>query len=591
MAVVDPTATASGPKGEPGPAFPPGAWRGLRGRVALAALVVGAVVAAVFALLVVAIVDLRDATRASDRAGQIVLVMRDIQELMLDAERATRGFAVAGDETLLAPLRGARRRFPARAQAVRDALGPRSSSSAGEAQQIIGAVDRYLRSAGRLVAVARLGRRATRDVESLDAALDVLIATQRRALREGQRAAEGQARTALGLAVGGIVASGVLFALYAAYVTRRIVVPVRRVGATARELATGTGHARVRDARSMRGEMGEMARSFNAMADALEHTRAELEAQNAELEAQGGALREQRGELESYAAELEAQRGELELTLGQLEAEKARMDVSFGFGQMVAAETRFKPLADFILMSVADNADAEVGLLYVRDAKRDHALALASTRGVEVGDVPERIEPGVGPAGRAASEGRSVAAGPRPDALRLRVAGAELAVRHELHVPLVQSGAVFGVLTLARLSEPEFSPAERELVAHLADQSAVALAKVVALRDAARREAITSAVLDAAPNAIGLFDDAGRAVLANGHMTDVMAGWGEGSVAADVAAGADVVRDEISPPGSGRVFARHTARLDEEQDTARGRLVVLRDVTASRSSPTSCARR
>lgn len=591
VAAMDPMATAPGPEGEAARTSASGAGRGLRSQVAVAGLVLGIVVACVFALLLVAIAGLRDATRDADRAGEVSIVARDVQEIVLDAERASHGFVISDDDAFLEPLRSARRRFPARARALRGALGD-GRRSGGANTPIVRDVEGYLRYADRVVAVARRSQQrgrafvaageGKRRVDTLNAELSALIAAQRAAARGREDAADARARTALALAVGGIAVSGLIFALYAAYVTRSIVVPVRRVGIAAQRLASGQVRARVRDARSMRGEPGAMARSFNAMADALEHTRDELEAQNAELEAQGSALREQRRELEAYAAELEAQRSELEQTLGELEAEKARMDVSYDFGEIVAAETRFKPLADLILTRVADNADAELGLLYVRDAKRDHALALASSRGVDPADVPERVEPGVGLAG-AAVAGRPVVGPPEAGGVRLRFDGVEVSVCHELHVPLVQSGSVFGVLTLARLSEPEFSAAERDLVSHLADQSAVALAKVVALRDARRREAITRAVLDAAPNAIGLFDDRGRAVLANGPMAEVIAALGEDAVPAEVSAG-EVVRDELSPPGSGRVLARHTARLDDDEDTARGRLVVLRDVTAEREA-------
>jgi signal transduction histidine kinase len=109
----------------------------------------------------------------------------------------------------------------------------------------------------------------------------------------------------------------------------------------------------------------------------------------------------------------------------------------------------------------------------------------------------------------------------------------------------------------------------------------VALSKAVVLRELRRRDTITRAVLDAAPNAIALLDDAGHPVVANEPMREVLPLLREQPVP-DVAD--QIVRDEIEDPRTGRLFARYVARLDESEVGLHGRIVVLSDITARREA-------
>jgi signal transduction histidine kinase len=310
-----------------------------------------------------------------------------------------------------------------------------------------------------------------------------------------------------------------------------------------------------------------MARSFNQMADALEERDQELDAQ--------------RVEVESYTEELEAQRGELERTIAALDAEKTRVQMTSAFGEAVAAEAGFAPLAHLILNGVADAVGCEAGVLYVRDARRGGDLAVATARGIDAGTVPEVLLPGDGLGGRAAVELRPVAASHPPEAMHLRTLGGPAAVAHELHVPLLQAGEVFGVLSLGRLSDTPFGRSDIVLVSHLADQSGVALSKAVVLRELRRRDTITRAVLDAAPNAIALLDDAGHPVVANEPMRELLPLLRDWPVP-DLSQ--DVVRDELEDPASGRIYTRYVAGVAEAEVGLHARIVVLSDVTASREA-------
>lgn len=87
-----------------------------------------------------------------------------------------------------------------------------------------------------------------------------------------------------------------------------------------------------------------------------------------------------------------------------------------------------------------------------------------------------------------------------------------------LYVPLVHASRPLGVVTLARLTDGEFSAGEREAVEHFADQSALALGSAFALRDVQRLADVNRAVLDATTDAIRMVDLEGRTVLVNTAM-------------------------------------------------------------------------
>jgi signal transduction histidine kinase/CHASE3 domain sensor protein len=548
--------------------------RTLTRQLTIAGVVFGLLEVVVFALLIGAVRSADHANRHANDVLSAVQGMSDLEKSVIDAETGMRGFVITGREQYLEPLNAARTAIPeqervARLQVVEDderaLLDPLEADIDAYMTQwidrIVVAERRSPAEARRLVGTGE-GKRRVDDMRA-----------QFGAVRAGLRADAARTRTqarasverAVIAAIAGLIVSALLYTLYNLYVGRSIVIPVRRVASTARRIAAGERGARVRGAETARSEIGAMARSFNQMAEALEESHDELEAQ--------------REEVRSYAEELEAQRGELERTIAALDAEKTRVEMTSAFGEAVGAEAGFAPLAHLILNGVADAVRCEAGALYVRDARRGGDLAIATARGVDPASLPEIVLPGDGLSGRAAVELRAVAAAHTEGGMRLQTLAGPATVAHELHVPLLQAGEVFGVLSLGRLADVPFEKADVVLVSHLADQSGVALSKAVVLRELRRRDTITRAVLDAAPNAIALLDDDGHPVVANEPMREVLPLLRERPVP-DVAQ--QFLRDEIEDPRTGRIFARYVARLDEAEVGLHGRIVVLSDVTARR---------
>jgi signal transduction histidine kinase/CHASE3 domain sensor protein len=99
---------------------------------------------------------------------------------------------------------------------------------------------------------------------------------------------------------------------------------------------------------------------------------------------------------------------------------------------------------------------------------------------------------------------------------------------------------------------------------------------------------VKTAVLDATPDAIGLFDADGAAVVENTPMRALREEHGD-AVPAGAAGSPDAeteLREELAlgRAGSDRAFLRYAAPVHDARGTAIGRLVVLRDVTAERES-------
>jgi signal transduction histidine kinase len=558
--------------------------RGILARLLLAAASAAVIVGALFAVLLGAIDSERDAARESRDAEATVATATELERLTVDLETAQRGFLVTGQEDFLAPGVAAQGRLPG----VIDALRRGSPRNSGAIDAIAAGIEEYVEAwYDRAVALGRTDIGAARRLaatgegkrrmDALRARFERLVAAEREHAAAARGRAERGAKraTAIGIA-GGAAAIAFMFAL-AIYLARSIALPIRRVADASGQLARGDLSVRVPPrAERAAGEVGELARGFNLMASALEESRDELEAQNAELETQQETLAES-------ATELEAQHDELEVAVAELAHEKHRLEILHRFGEAIVADAGFEARATRLLREICDAANAELGVVYGADPERPAVLRLTAVRGVEREALPAVLAADAGLPGRAVAERRTVEASHGDTGLRLRALGQDVAVQHELHVPLLQAGAAIAVVTLARTAAAPFSDSERDLVDRLAAQGSVALANALALSQVSRRESINAAVLDATPDAIGLFGADGTALLMNGPMR-LLPGELGGPLAAMVApdAAGDRPRDELA--AGDRRFERFSTVVHDGASEAVGRLVMLRDVTAEREA-------
>ncbi|MDQ1617901.1 MAG: hypothetical protein QOE19_470 [Actinomycetota bacterium] len=261
------------------------------GASALLALVVGAA----FMVLLLAIADLRRDERRSSQSQDVLIAANRLERLLLDLETGTRGFILTGQKHFLEPWRTARAAFPRRADQLLKLVSG-DPSQTRQATLIAQAGRAYIRDYSvPLVAAARRGDPSARSVAASTAGkrrvdvlrgdFDLLLGAEQRAATRLEASSDAAARRASAGAVAGLGGSVALIALYATYLSRMIVRPVRHTAVMASRLASGDLSARVPETGT--AEIGSLEEAFNVMGSSLERNRAELAA----LAAEQAALR------------------------------------------------------------------------------------------------------------------------------------------------------------------------------------------------------------------------------------------------------------------------------------------------------------
>jgi signal transduction histidine kinase len=256
---------------------------GLTSRVVAACGLLLVIVAAAFAVLLVAIEDMRDSATEVDHSQTELTAANALERRVVDLESGARGFVITGKDRFLAPWEAARRAIPRdsrRLVTLTDHPQQRRRALA-----IVAGARSYLRDYSLpLVAAARRGdpsagsvattAAGTRRVEALRARFDSFVTTERALAATRQDDADADARRAVIAASAGLGGSIALILLCAGYLTRAIVLPVRRAAAMAGRLAGGDLSVRMPETGA--AEIGELERAFNTMAGSLEASHADL---------------------------------------------------------------------------------------------------------------------------------------------------------------------------------------------------------------------------------------------------------------------------------------------------------------------------
>jgi signal transduction histidine kinase len=261
----------------------------------LLALIVGGA----FRVMLRAVDRERDALELSRHSESVLVAARRLEQLVIDLETGERGFLLTDSERFLQPWTTAQAALP---NAIRDLERLARVPRQNERTEAIGnAITSYLEDysipvveaarrgdpAAKSVATADEGRRR---VDEVRAQFDDLRTAERELAVERQDRADATTDRAVALAVGGLVGSVVLILFVGVYLSRAIVLPVRRAAAMAGRLAGGD--LAVRMPETGVGEIGTLERSFNDMASSLEAGRAELTASRARVVAAGDEARQ-----------------------------------------------------------------------------------------------------------------------------------------------------------------------------------------------------------------------------------------------------------------------------------------------------------
>jgi signal transduction histidine kinase len=258
----------------------------LAGSAVLALLVAGA-----FLIMILALSSHRDAREDEAQSREVTVEALLLQKLVIDVETGLRGYVITGRRSFLAPYEAARTDLRPRLNNFAR-LASADLAQEQRARGLVTAIRQYVSEyAEPVLRFSRLeslaaGRSATdvegkkriddirRRFERFLAAEDVLGASR-------ARSADRRSNLAIGLGVTGLVASALFVVLFAVYLARSIARPVREAAAGATELAAGDFSLRLKEGGP--GEVGELTRAFNEMAERLEQAHLELEEQTAQL--------------------------------------------------------------------------------------------------------------------------------------------------------------------------------------------------------------------------------------------------------------------------------------------------------------------
>lgn len=250
------------------------------------------ILVAAFALLIRAVSQQRNAGRLALRAQEAITAGSELQKSVISLETGLRGFVASGKERSLEPWNAGLRDYPGQVRRL-NALVSDVPSQRATVNLINTAIADYVGLWGRpLLSLARAQLPSARSVIFTGTGrlrIDVirndftrLFDQERAVARAREHRAEGFSSQAIGAGIGGLVLVLVLAAGVSLFLRRFVVRPVKAVAGASAQLAKGDLSVRVPPMSD--DELGDLARAFNAMAEALEGSRREVADRTRELE-------------------------------------------------------------------------------------------------------------------------------------------------------------------------------------------------------------------------------------------------------------------------------------------------------------------
>ena len=263
----------------------------LAARTVFATGLVGALVASVFVVMLLAVSALREAERREARSRDVTVATLALEKLVLDMQAGVRGFAITGDKRFKSPMTTANRELPQALEELKRLVA--DSPSQRRRVRQLGKEIRDYRDVYALpiVNIAETNRAAANTsaainedkvwIDSIRGKFNTLLEVEKRLAASSEESADDRWTAALVLGIGGLFALAAAMLAFGVYLARSIARPVREVAAAASRLADGHLEERLHEGGP--GEVGELTRAFNSMAEKLERNRHELEQQNEQL--------------------------------------------------------------------------------------------------------------------------------------------------------------------------------------------------------------------------------------------------------------------------------------------------------------------
>lgn len=388
------------------------------------------IVGAAFAVLLIAIQDTRRSARQATHARAELTAAGRLEKLVIDLETGQRGYIITRRERFLAPWKAAQRDFPGQVRRLRFLID--DPEQARLERRINKVVTSYIRDYSiplvdaarrrspyaRSVAATAAGKRRVDEIRVL---FDRFVGSEGDIATSRQQAADKDARRAIVVAAASLVGLISLILLFAAYLTRAIVQPVRRAAGLAERFAGGDLSLRMPETGT--AEVGALERSFNAMGSSLEASRDELQ-----------LLLEEQAALRRVAT-LVARGGSPDEVF-----RAAAVEVGDLLGTDIAALVRYQPNAMLTIVSYGGQSRAPGVRVPVGRAVPLELSSLAEVV-LETGHTAHH----------------DVESSPEGQAALMRELGATSAIG----APVVVEGRLWGLL-IAAWAEPDRAPANAE---------------------------------------------------------------------------------------------------------------------------------
>jgi signal transduction histidine kinase len=260
----------------------------LRDRMLIASVALAAIVVGVFVATILAVSAARTATKQEARSKNLTVQAFRLEKLVLDVENGVRGYAYSRDKRFLKPYYAANKALPHQRGRFKSLAAdqPTQARRARTLDQAIGIyMDTFaypvIRFSNRFAAELAFATEGRNQAAVIHRQFDRFIASENKLSDDREHAADSKSRHAMELGVVGLTGSAILILLFAIYLARGIARPVTEAAAGAGQVAAGD--LSIRLSQKGPGEVGELTKSFNEMAERLEATRNELEEQNAQL--------------------------------------------------------------------------------------------------------------------------------------------------------------------------------------------------------------------------------------------------------------------------------------------------------------------
>ncbi|HKG10643.1 MAG TPA: ATP-binding protein [Gaiellaceae bacterium] len=263
----------------------------LAARTVFATGLVGVLVGSVFVVMLLAVSALREAERREARSRDVTVSTLALEKLVLDMQAGVRGFVITGDKRFQTPLITAQRELPQTLDELQRLVA--ESPSQRKRVRLLGQEIRDYRDvyAIPIVNIAETNRAAAgspaavaedkRLIDSIRMKFSHLLDAEEGLASQSAQSADERWTAALVLGIGGLIALAAAMLAFGVYLARSIARPVREVAGAATRLADGHLEERLNEGGP--GEIGDLTRAFNAMAENLQRSRQELEAQNEQL--------------------------------------------------------------------------------------------------------------------------------------------------------------------------------------------------------------------------------------------------------------------------------------------------------------------